>query len=440
MGDNMTTSSLVNQRESNSEWFSYKGGELHAEQVRLSEIAQDIPTPFYCYSTDAIKWAYQTLEEELRKIDVSICFAVKANSNIAVLRLLAKLGCGMDIVSGGELERVLAAGLPAKSVIFSGIGKTRREIKRALEVGVQQINVESAAELDVIIEVACLLKTRAPVALRVNPDVDAKTHAKITTATKKSKFGIPIAEVPAVYSVASKSPELELKGLAVHVGSQMQDLSPFRHTFSTMSDLVRDLRSQGLEVQHLDLGGGIGISIGEKPGPDVKEYSKIIAETVGDLGCKLTVEPGRWLVGRAGVLVTEVLYLKDVDSDTVVIIDSGMNDLIRPALYDATHPVIPINEPDRDTKTKHRIVGPICESSDDFGYYTGLGKIAAGDLVAFDCAGAYGAAMSSTYNSRDLIAEVLVENDRYRLIRNRLDIREQLKIEDKGEWKTAAGF
>ncbi|MDT6942177.1 diaminopimelate decarboxylase [Brucella pseudogrignonensis] len=436
----MKTSSSVNQRQPDSTWFSYKNGELHAEQVRLSEIAQDIPTPFYCYSTDAIKWAYQTLAEELNKIDVSICFAVKANSNIAVLRLLAELGCGMDIVSGGELERVLAAGIPAKSVIFSGIGKTRQEIKRALKVGVHQINVESAAELDEIVDIARFLKVRAPVALRVNPDVDAKTHAKITTATKKSKFGIPIAEVPGVYAAASKCEELELKGLAVHVGSQMQDLSPFRHTFSTMSDLVRNLRSQGLEVPHLDLGGGIGISVGEKPGPDVKEYAAIIAETVGNLGCKLTVEPGRWLVGRAGLLVTEVLYLKNVDSDAVAIIDGGMNDLIRPALYDATHPVIPINEPEQNTKSQHRIVGPICESSDDFGYYDGLGKLAAGDLVAFDCAGAYGATMSSTYNSRDLIAEVLVEDDRYRLIRNRLDIREQLKIEDKGEWKSAVGF
>lgn len=440
MGDNVKTSSSVNRQQLNGTWFSYKKGELHAERVRLSEIAQDIPTPFYCYSTDAIRWAYQTLAEELDKIDVSICFAVKANSNIAVLRLLAELGCGMDIVSCGELERVLAAGIPAKRVIFSGIGKTRQEIQRALEVGVQQINVESAAELDVIIDVARLLKVLAPVALRVNPDVDAKTHAKITTATKKSKFGIPIAEVPEVYSAASKCAELELRGLAVHVGSQMQDLSPFRHTFLTMSELVRDLRAQGLEVSHLDLGGGMGIPIGEKPGPNVKEYSAIIAETVGNLGCELTVEPGRWLVGRAGLLVTEVLYLKDVDSDAVVIIDSGMNDLIRPALYDATHPVIPINEPDHNAKSQHRIVGPICESSDDFGYYYGLGKIEAGDLIAFDCAGAYGAAMSSTYNSRDLIAEVLVENDRYRLIRNRLDIREQLKFEDKGEWKTVVGF
>lgn len=417
-------------------WFHYRAGELHVEGLCLTDIAREVPTPFYCYSAEAMRWAYSVLSDALSPIGVSICFAVKANSNIAVLRLLSELGCGMDIVSGGELERALAAGAPSSRIIFSGVGKTRAEIAHALETGIHQINVESAAEIEVIAEVARSLGGRATIALRVNPDVDAKTHAKITTATKDSKFGIAIDDIPELYAKAAARPELDVQGLAVHIGSQVQDLSPFRRAFASMAALVTALREKGLEVPRLDLGGGIGIAFGDNPGPDIAEYASIVAETVGNLGCQLTVEPGRWLVGRAGLLVTELLYLKDGQDGYVAIVDAGMNDLMRPALYDAKHPVLPFHQAKGAAASpRYRIVGPICESSDDFGAYEGLGELKAGDLLTFDCAGAYGASMASTYNSRDLVAEVLVDGDHFRTIRRRQNIREVLELEDTGNWQ-----
>ncbi|AHK47622.1 diaminopimelate decarboxylase [Ensifer sp. Root127] len=417
-------------------WLVYQAGGLHIEDVCLSAVARAVPTPFYCYSADAIRSAYKYLASAVNPIGVSICFAVKANSNIAVLGLLAELGCGMDIVSGGELERALAAGVPASKIIFSGVGKTRAEIARAVEVGIHQINVESAAEITAVAEVARGLGQRAPITLRVNPDVDAKTHAKITTATKDSKFGIPIGDVADLYAEAAAMPELEVLGVAVHIGSQIHDMSPFRRAFSAMAELVMFMRGRGLVVPRLDLGGGIGIASDDTPGPDIAEYAAIIAETVGHLGCQLTVEPGRWLVGRAGLLVTEVLYLKEMQSGPMAILDVGMNDLMRPALYDAQHPVLTLHVPRTDRASPHySLVGPICESSDKFGTYNRLGEMRAGDLLAFDCAGAYGASMASTYNSRDLVAEVLVEGSRFRTIRRRQNISEMLRLEQAGRWQ-----
>ena len=408
------------------------------EGVRLGAIADVVPTPFYCYSASAIRSAYKTLATAVGPSNVSICFAVKANSNTAVLRVLAELGCGMDIVSGGELERALAAGVPPSKIIFSGVGKTRTEVARALDVGIHQINVESPAELAVVADVARSLGKRAPIALRVNPDVDANTHAKITTATKENKFGITIGDVPDLFAAAQARPELEMLGLAVHIGSQIQEMSPFRRAFSAMANLVMSLRDKGLDVQRLDLGGGVGIAY-DSAGPDVAEYASIIAETVGHLGCELTIEPGRWLVGRAGLLVTELLYLKGMQDMRLAIVDAGMNDLMRPALYDAHHPVLPLHEPrNEETAARYRVVGPICESSDDFGSYDGLGELREGDLLAFDCAGAYGASMTSTYNSRDLVAEILVEGNRFRTIRRRQDIREMLSLEQAEGWQVPA--
>jgi len=414
----------------------YRAGALHVEDVCLRAVAKSVPTPFYCYSSAAIRSAHQSLAAALSPIGVSICFAAKANSNIAVLGLLSELGCGMDIVSVGELERALAAGVPASRMIFSGVGKTRAEIARALEVGIHQINVESSPEIAAVADVARELGLRAPIALRVNPDVDAKTHAKITTATKESKFGIPIGDVPDLYAKAAAMPELQVFGLAVHIGSQVEDLSPFRRTFATMADLVKSLRGRGMVVPRLDLGGGIGIAMGDKPGPDIAEYAAIIAETVGSLGCALTVEPGRWLVGRAGLLVTETLYLKEMQNGSVAILNAGMNDLMRPALYDARHPILPLRQPRNGQASRpYHLVGPICESSDKFGTYDGLGEICAGDLLAFDCVGAYGASMASTYNSRDLVAEVMVDGDRFRVVRRRQEISEMLKLEVPGSWQ-----
>ena len=429
-------SSQISKTETPSRWLARgSDGRLHAEDVSIDRIAGAVGTPFYCYSAGALRQNYEILKTATAASNVSICFAVKASSNIHVLAELARLGAGMDIVSGGEMARALAAGTPPERIIFSGVGKTRGEIRAALEAGLHQLNVESPAELEIVAEVARETGIRAPVALRVNPDVDARTHAKITTAKKDSKFGIAIGEVPAIYAEASMRPELNMVGLAVHIGSQILDLSPFRDAWAALADLVRRLRAAGLAVERLDLGGGLGIGDDTQAGPDLVEYASIIAETVGDLGCALNVEPGRWLAGRTGILVSEVLYLKESAGVPIAVIDAAMNDLMRPALYGAQHPLLTV-EARRSVERDDicRIVGPICESSDDFGKYQGLGTIVAGDLVVFDNAGAYGAAMSSTYNSRDLVPEVLVDGAQFRVIRRRTNIADALELEQAGSW------
>ena len=417
-------------------WLDRDDGKLCAHGVRLEGIASAVGTPFYAYSAPALRARHAALVTAVGPLGVAVCFAVKACGNIHVLAELARLGCGMDIVSGGEMQRALAAGCPAGRIIFSGVGKTKAEIRAALEAGVHQINVESPAELEMVAEVARELGVRAPVALRVNPDVDAQTHAKITTGRKDSKFGIPFDQIPALY--ANAPPEVQMVGLAVHIGSQILDLGPFRQAWSVLADLVRGLRSAGLRVDRLDLGGGLGIGAEGKAGPDLAAYAAIIAETVGGLGLALNVEPGRWLCARAGVMVTEVLYCKAGGEADVVIVDAAMNDLMRPALYDARHPIRTLHPPRLGTGARpSRLVGPICESSDDFGVYDDLGQIIRGDLLAFGDAGAYGAAMSSTYNSRDLIPEVLVDEGQFRIIRQRAGIRDLLKLEQGGPWQRA---
>ena len=417
-------------------WLAYGTHGLQAEAVDLTTMARAVGTPFYCYSSGALQRAYSRLEHEVAPLGVSICFAVKANSNIAVLAEFARLGCGMDIVSAGEMERALAAGVPPGRIIFSGVGKTRAEITRALEVGLHQINVESEAELAVVAEVAVAMGVSAPVALRVNPDVDAGTHAKITTARKDSKFGIAIDAVPEVYARAAATPGLNPLGLAVHIGSQVIDLVPFRKAWAALADLTRDLRAQGLAVSRLDLGGGLGVGATAEDGPDLAEYARIIAATVGDLGCAVNIEPGRWLAAHAGVLVTEVLYLKQAGATEIAVVDAAMNDLMRPALYDAHHPVLPVQPAQGDLAATCRIVGPVCESSDDFGSHAGLGTLRAGDLLVFDQAGAYGAVMSSSYNSRPLVPEVMVQGDRFRIIRQRPAIADLLALEVPGDWQS----
>ncbi|MQV49883.1 diaminopimelate decarboxylase [Sinorhizobium medicae] len=409
--------------------FGYLNGELFVEGLSLAEIADKVPTPFYCYSAASIRNAYTLLSDRLEPTGASICFAVKASSNISVLRLLSELGSGMDIVSGGELERALAAGVSPSKIVFSGVGKTRAEIARALKAGIQQINVESCAELEVIRDVARNTGCRASVVFRVNPDVDAQTHAKISTGKKGDKFGIAIEDIPDIYAKAAEATGLDVAGLAVHIGSQLLDLSPYRAAYHRLATLVEALRSKGLSVPRLDLGGGLGIDYHLGVGPDVGEYSIIIQETVGHLGCELTVEPGRWLVGPAGMLVTEVLYLKETGDRVTAIVDAAMNDLMRPALYGAIHPVLPIKSCDDHAPYAYNIVGPVCETSDAFGSYCNLPKLHSGDRIAFACAGAYGASMASSYNSRDLVAEVLVDGDRFRLIRRRQTIDDLLALE-----------
>ncbi|MDD8022260.1 MAG: diaminopimelate decarboxylase [Paracoccaceae bacterium] len=415
-------------------WLERINNTLCAEGIALTEIAAAVGTPFYCYSARALRQNFADLSAAVAPLGVSICFAVKANSNLSVLTEFARLGCGMDIVSGGEMERALAAGVPPARIIFSGVGKTRDEIRRALTAGLHQINIESVAELESVAEVARSLGLRAPIALRVNPDVDAGTHAKITTARKDSKFGIAIDEIPALYARASAMPELMVTGLAVHIGSQIRDLAPFRKAWSALADLVRTLRAADLQVARLDLGGGLGVGTDTEAGPDLAEYARIIAETVGDLGCALNIEPGRWLAARAGILVSEVIYLKDASGAHFAVVDAAMNDLMRPALYDARHPVLPVHAPRGGAAPVWRIVGPICESSDDFGAYPDLGPLHAGDLLAFDNAGAYGATMSSTYNSRPLVPEVMVDAGRFRVVRKRAGTDVFLDLESPAEW------
>lgn len=417
-------------------WLDRAGGRLCAHEVPLESIASAVGTPFYAYSAPALRARQAALQAAVGPLGVAVCFAVKACGNIHVLAELAQLGCGMDIVSGGEMQRALAAGCPAGRIIFSGVGKTKAEIRAALEAGVHQINVESPAELEMVAEVARELEVRAPVALRVNPDVDAHTHAKITTGRKDSKFGIPADQIHALYSKAA--PEVRMVGLAVHIGSQILDLEPFRQAWGVLADLVRGLRAAGLSVDRLDLGGGLGVGADDKSGPDLAEYAAIIAETVGGLGLALNVEPGRWLCAPAGAMVTRVLYLKPGEEADFVILDAGMNDLMRPALYDARHAVAPVHALRPAGRARDcRLVGPICESSDDFGTYQDLGVLRAGDLLAFRDAGAYGAAMSCTYNSRDLIPEVLVDGDRFRVIRRRQTIQDALRLEEEGPWQGA---
>lgn len=420
--------------ETGSTQLVYRDQTLHMERVCIDTIASAVPTPFYCYSSDAIRTAYHTLSAALKPVGASVCFAVKANGNLSVLGLLAALGSGMDIVSGGELERAVSAGVPASKIIFSGVGKKRSEIASALEVGIHQINVESEAELDAVIEAAGALGVRAAVALRVNPDVDAGTHSKISTGKKHDKFGIPFEDIPALYVKALAAPELEIVGLAVHIGSQILDLSPYRMAYSRIAELVRLLRSQGMPVRRLDLGGGIGIPYDHGTSPDLGEYATIVRETVGGLDCELTVEPGRWLVGPAGILVTEVLYIKETADQLTAIVDAGMNDLMRPAMYGAVHPVFPVKQVRQGSHT-YQIAGPVCESSDIFGTYRDLIPLRSGDRLAFGCAGAYGASMASTYNARDLAAEVLVDGDRFRVIRRRQTTEALLTLEDETEWQ-----
>lgn len=430
--------SPVTGRDSAGNWLARHDGALCADGVRLDDIAAAVGTPFYAYSAATLRASHAALAAVVAPHGVEVCFAVKANGNTHVLAEFARLGCGMDIVSGGEMARALAAGTPPGRIIFSGVGKTGAELRAALRAGLHQINVESPAELEMVAAAARDLGLRAPVALRVNPDVDARTHSKITTGTKDSKFGIAARMVPTLYAAAAARPELEVVGLAVHIGSQILDLTPFRDAWSAMAALVRQLRAEGQVVARLDLGGGLGIGGDNHPGPALAEYARVIGETVGGLDLALNVEPGRWLCGRAGVLVTEVLYLKQGHSADFAIVDAAMNDLMRPALYDAQHPVLTLHDPrgagdDRPC----RLVGPICESSDDFGKYQDLGTLQAGDRLAFRDAGAYGAAMSSTYNSRDLIPEVMIDGGQFRVIRRRTDIRDALLLEQAGPWQRA---
>ena len=419
--------------------FNYQNGELYAEDVPLTRIAAEVGTPVYVYSTatltrhfnvfkDALAWAPHHL----------ICYAVKANSNIAVLKLLGDLGAGMDVVSIGEYARARTAGVPGDRIVFSGVGKTRDEMRLALEGGIRQFNVESEPELLALSQVAASLGTVAPIAIRVNPDVDAKTHEKIATGKSENKFGIPIARAREVYAEAAKLPGLEVVGIDMHIGSQLTDLEPYRQAYAKMADLTRALRADGHNIRRLDMGGGLGIPYqrNNSAPPLPIEYGQVIRETVGDLDCEIEIEPGRNIAGNAGVLLSSVIYLKEGEGRDFLILDAAMNDLIRPAMYSAHHDIVPVMEAAAGAEVHpFDVVGPVCETGDTFQKGAQLPALAAGDLVAFRSAGAYGAVMSSEYNSRPLIPEVLVDGDRFAVIRARPTLQEMLAREALPDWQ-----
>ncbi len=417
-------------------FFSYRNGELHAEDVALTAIADAVGTPFYCYSAGAITAAYTGFAAALAGLDATICYALKANSNLAVVRTLANLGAGADVVSGGELRRALTAGIPARKIVFSGVGKTRVEIGAALDAGIRQFNIESDAELEQISAIAVARGAIAEVAIRVNPDVDAGTHAKITTGKADNKFGIDLARAPAVYARAAALPGVEAVSVAVHIGSQLTDLTPFRTAFRHVAGLVRRLRDDGHDIRRLDLGGGLGITYQSETPPTPADYAAMVRETVGDLGCSLIFEPGRALVGRAGVLATRVVYTKTTGTRGFVIVDAAMNDLLRPALYDAWHEIRPVREPAPGTAAVPvDIVGPVCETGDTFALGRPLPPLAADDIVVIENAGAYGAVMSSAYNTRPPAPEVMVNGGKFAIVRPRQTVDDLLAQERFADWQ-----
>jgi len=402
--------------------FRYVAGVLHAEGVSLAHIAEAIGTPFYCYATATLERHYRVLQEAFGDLETLICYAIKANSNQAVIATLARLGAGMDVVSEGELRRARAAGVPADKIIFAGVGKSAGEIAYALGQDILGFNVESEPELRLLSEIAASGGRKARIAFRVNPNVDAKTHAKISTGKAENKFGIPFEDAPRLYAAAAQLPGIEIAGIHMHIGSQVTELKPFRDAFTLMRELTLALRGQGLRIEHLDIGGGLGVPYhADNAGPPTpQDYAQIVREKLGDLQLKIYLEPGRVIVANAGVLVARVIYAKRGRDKTFTIVDAAMNDLIRPTLYEAHHEIWPVEEAARaGTPVRQDVVGPVCETGDYLALERDLAPFAAGDLLAFMTAGAYGAAMASTYNTRLLVPEVLVRGADYAVVRPR---------------------
>lgn len=417
--------------------FLYRDGVLHAEDVAIPEIAAAVGTPFYVYSTATLERHFKLFDEALAGTDHLVCFAIKSNSNLAVLRVLGNLGAGMDVVSGGEYLRAKAAGVPGDRIVFSGVGKTRDEIRMVLQGGIRQFNVESEPELRAISEIASELGLSAPIALRVNPDVDAKTHEKIATGKSENKFGIPIAKARAVYAEAAALPGIAVVGVDVHIGSQLTELAPFEAAFTKVRELTLALRADGHAITRLDLGGGLGIPYerSNSAPPLPVEYAGVIKSVLGDLGCEIEIEPGRLISGNAGIMVSSVIWVKEGEGRDFLILDAAMNDLVRPSMYGAHHDIIPVIEPAPGTEGQpFDIVGPVCETGDTFAKARVMPPVGPGDLVAFRSAGAYGAVMSSEYNSRPLIPEVLVNGDQFAVIRARPSFEEMLGRDSIPEW------
>ncbi len=417
--------------------FLYRDGALFAEDVPISEIAAAVGTPFYVYSTATLLRHFKLFDDALEGTDHLVCYAMKAASNQAILKTLAQAGAGMDVVSGGEYLRAKAAGVPGDKIVFSGVGKTADEIRTALTGGIRQFNVESEPEMQVINAVALELGVNAPITVRVNPDVDAKTHAKIATGKSENKFGIPISRASEVYALAASLPGLEVIGIDVHIGSQLTELEPFELAYNKVAELTERLRFEGHNIRRLDLGGGLGIPYtrsNDAP-PLPVEYGAMIKKTLGHLGCEIEIEPGRLIAGNAGLMVSKVIYVKSGEDRDFLILDGAMNDLIRPAMYEAHHDIVAVDEPAAGVEQRpYDIVGPVCESGDTFAKQRNMPPLKSGDLIAFRSAGAYGAVMSSEYNTRPLIPEVLVNGDQFAVIRERPSFDEIINRDTIPEW------
>jgi diaminopimelate decarboxylase len=413
--------------------FQYQGGRLCADAVDLTALADEVGTPFYCYSATALETRYRAFADAFPP-GALIAFSVKANGNIAVLKTLGDLGAGADVVSGGELKRALAAGIPAARIVFSGVGKTKPEMRLALQAGIHQFNVESEPELAALNDVAVSLGTRAPIAFRVNPDVDAKTHAKITTGTAEAKFGVPWSRAREAYRTAAAMPGIAVVGVDVHIGSQITALAPFEAAFAKVVELIKQLRADGHAISRADLGGGLGVSYrpGDPP-PDLATYAAIARRATEGLDLALILEPGRAIAADAGVLVARVIYAKEGEARTFLILDAGMNDLIRPALYDAHHEIVAVNKSDAPMR-RYDVVGPVCESADIFARDCPLPPLESGDLVAILSAGAYGAVMSSAYNARTPAPEVLAKGERWSVVRPKLSDDDHIRRDTLPPW------
>lgn len=417
--------------------FLYKDGVLHAEDVAIPEIAAQVGTPFYVYSAATLTRHFRLFDEALNGLDHLVCYAMKANSNQAVLTLMASLGAGVDVVSGGEYRRAKAAGFPGERIVFSGVGKTAAEMELALTGGIRQFNVESEPEMALLSEVATRLGVSAPITVRVNPDVDAKTHEKIATGKSENKFGIPISRAREVYAHAAALPGLGVVGIDVHIGSQLTDLEPFELAYRKLAELTEQLRADGHNIRRLDLGGGLGIPYERSNAapPLPVEYGEVVKRTVGHLGCEVEIEPGRLIAGNAGLLVAGVIFVKSGEGRDFLILDAAMNDLIRPAMYGAYHDIVPVMEAAPGAEQRpFDVVGPVCESGDTFTKQRNLPPLAAGDMVAFRSAGAYGAVMASEYNTRPLIPEVLVHGHQFAVIRPRPTFDEIINRDSIPEW------
>jgi diaminopimelate decarboxylase len=411
-------------------FFDYREGQLYAESVPVNKIAEQVPTPVYCYSAAALRHNYRSYSDHFMPESSLICYAVKANANQAIITALGKMGAGADVVSEGELRRALRAGIPASKIVYSGVAKTDREMLFALEQDIFQFNVESEPELELLSKVAQSAGKQAPIAFRINPDIDAETHAKISTGKASNKFGIPWSRAREAYARAAELPGIRVQGIDIHIGSQLTKLAPFEQAFHCLAELTEDLRREGHAISVLDIGGGLGIDYadnGPLP-PKLADYAALANDILGHLQCRIIVEPGRSLVGDIGLLLSRVIYVKDGEHDRFLIIDAGMNDLLRPSLYDAYHEISPCDLGDKKVH-QYQVVGPICETGDTFSRNRKLPELQAGDLVAIRNAGAYGAVMASTYNTRPLVPEVLVDGDKISIIRPRPSYDELINLD-----------